>query len=778
MAWFSSWLPSLPTINIITLPAAIQGRFLSFLLRKCLGRFLKPGQLDHYQIDSQIGSGYVQVNQLELNPEVSQTLTASLTIVDNAFQTINAYLDGLPLSLREGSVSAVKARIPWPNPLAAVVGLSLSSTHLIFDVAPSRNRPSKPDVDLAESVASVADSFVHEELLPKEEETMWQSLHQHAPESFHEQESQHIPGALGVSMTSEDTSVKLDHDLAGVSVFASLIENLLARFEFDVRDIKISLVHANNMCLTLSLEEMKYHTDARSGSLDTSSDSTEGERRTLSFSGLSLSATQLDVKKLPFTPTTSSRGGSPQMGRRRGSSRTSSSSLDEETQLAMSQSLAFLPPRPDSPADSVASSMYQSALSMASTIHDDSAKEHESDPTSTLPPLPNASALQLQSREETILSFGSQPIVVQVTTPSPGRAGNEDAQSMGTKSTRTEELHVTVSMNIVASVIKQWQIGGLLRLSQVLASPDPKNDSSVSSSPSKPQFPPVRVTIRAQVFVLLLGHNTLSKDTASAPLADFFNTPLVPPKWHHGYIRIQLDTIFGSIVLRTTSHGAKTLLTTTDTEVTVADLSVLSFTPNVHNDNVDQLTAFPLVITDCYLPTQYSSQHMQPESGITHPILPTFDIVDWTQESSRNLGNRLSHWRSRSTKSESVPLNSAFHLRISSRMTPAQNVDNEVEIRLIPLHIRLDLENLTRTGGLLSFFDGLSFDLDFDENASAYSDDTINDSPLMNDTNASEELDSPFGEPALLEAPKVLAASVGCLPSRFDIVLTFLAGRK
>jgi len=69
MAWFTSWLPSLPTINI-TIPAAIQRRFLSFILKRCLGHFLKPGQLDHYQIDSQIGSGYVQVNQLELDPQV------------------------------------------------------------------------------------------------------------------------------------------------------------------------------------------------------------------------------------------------------------------------------------------------------------------------------------------------------------------------------------------------------------------------------------------------------------------------------------------------------------------------------------------------------------------------------------------------------------------------------------------------------------------------------------------------------------------------------------
>ena len=80
MAWFTSWLPSLPAINI-TIPAAIQRRFLSFILKKCLGHFLKPGQLDHYQIDSQIGSGYVQVNQLELDPQVLYIYLSSLFAV-------------------------------------------------------------------------------------------------------------------------------------------------------------------------------------------------------------------------------------------------------------------------------------------------------------------------------------------------------------------------------------------------------------------------------------------------------------------------------------------------------------------------------------------------------------------------------------------------------------------------------------------------------------------------------------------------------------------------
>jgi autophagy-related protein 2 len=69
-SWYSSWLPGLPSINF-ALPSSIQGRFVSFVLKKTLGHLLKPGQLDVHQIDTQIGSGYVQVSNLELDNEVS-----------------------------------------------------------------------------------------------------------------------------------------------------------------------------------------------------------------------------------------------------------------------------------------------------------------------------------------------------------------------------------------------------------------------------------------------------------------------------------------------------------------------------------------------------------------------------------------------------------------------------------------------------------------------------------------------------------------------------------
>ena len=70
-SWFPAWLPTvtLPSLDF-SLPSGIQRRFISFALRQTLGHLLRPGQLDVQQIDSQIGSGFVQVRDVELNNEV------------------------------------------------------------------------------------------------------------------------------------------------------------------------------------------------------------------------------------------------------------------------------------------------------------------------------------------------------------------------------------------------------------------------------------------------------------------------------------------------------------------------------------------------------------------------------------------------------------------------------------------------------------------------------------------------------------------------------------
>ncbi|KDN38407.1 hypothetical protein RSAG8_09501, partial [Rhizoctonia solani AG-8 WAC10335] len=76
----------LPTFGI-ALPANIQRRLLSFVLKYFLGHLVKPGQLDDHKIDAQIGSGRVEIKDVELDD-----------------LAINSLLVGLPVSLQGGTL--------------------------------------------------------------------------------------------------------------------------------------------------------------------------------------------------------------------------------------------------------------------------------------------------------------------------------------------------------------------------------------------------------------------------------------------------------------------------------------------------------------------------------------------------------------------------------------------------------------------------------------------------------------------------------------------------
>jgi len=58
------------SIPSVAIPASIQSRFLSFALKRSIGHLVKPGQLDPEQIEAQIGSGFVEVKDIQLDEEV------------------------------------------------------------------------------------------------------------------------------------------------------------------------------------------------------------------------------------------------------------------------------------------------------------------------------------------------------------------------------------------------------------------------------------------------------------------------------------------------------------------------------------------------------------------------------------------------------------------------------------------------------------------------------------------------------------------------------------
>ncbi|KAI8998625.1 hypothetical protein BD414DRAFT_453550 [Trametes punicea] len=742
--WSLSWLPSLPSIDL-SLPTGIQKRFISFALRQALGHLLKPGQLDVQQVDSQIGSGYVQVRDLELNDEA-----------------INALISGLPMQLRDGSVGKVTARIPWPNPLTSTVGLSLESLQLTFYLEPTPSDKRPLTENLAESVASVAETFIHEELSEGEEASLRESFHPELRGTRLHTSDDSLPGGLDPFMSEEEVH-RPDADPPGVSIFATLIERLLARFQFDAVDTRITIVNPQKASFTLIVPEIRYSTDPQGTPSATSSGRSgppeAGEVRKIIVTGVTVTSRCLrplsphplvdpgsrSPSQAPMTTAFPQATSSPapllaesrpldsdmQSERqdraifskdspspvRPSSPCSDSSDIDEETQMFMSQSIASLPPRPTSPASSVASSMYQSALStsVAETVLGDVAEEttelrnQTPSPSSPAEPLgavagsssadgthsataspvsPRSPAVSPFERrvgiqtgdieDETVLSFGPDPIEIRLTTP-PSRASRApssasmnqqeppktEAPAQHKAAAHKHRIQVDITMGTIACALSARQVGDMIDIAKTWSSHSPPARPPSSSNPAvvpKSSFPmdDVEGSLGSRgLVVLLLPVPRTSASNPDDALTEYFARPLLPPCLPIGYTRIHIDGISSSLSIRRSelSKGKQSVrrseTPSTSVSLIVSEISAFAFSP--HSSITCDMSASPIIITDPQLPSQYPDAHLQPLLDATPDYsssLPTFEAIDWTDPRQRGLSAKLSLWRTKPPTSD------------------------------------------------------------------------------------------------------------------------------
>ncbi|KAJ7449880.1 hypothetical protein FB451DRAFT_1052586 [Mycena latifolia] len=734
-SWYSSWLPGFPSISFV--PASIQRRFISFVLKKSLGHLLKPGQLDVNQIDSQIGSGYVQVNDLQL---------------DN--QAINDALFGLPIELHEGSISCVTARIPWPNPLTSTVGLSLDSLRLTFHVLPSSEHTPLTTHNLAESVASVADSFIHNELSPREEATLRESFHPDLASSIHSTEEHSVPGGLDPFISApEEEEFRADADPAGISIFATLIERLLARFEFDAVNTNITLVNPDHTSFSICIPEIVYCTEQRPDEGEPSRvvESDLGQTRMVTVSGLSVTARDLRPPSFVVSGASSStssafpssdRTASPEPQSGSVSPASSSSSLDDETQYAMAQSLAFLPPRGASPASSVASSMYQSAISHAPHFSDDEAPSGPSTPSPDIPmhipdtalPLPsNPEPQEHIAASEVVFSLGPDPLVVRLKTPVPQSPDSGKASLAA-----AEVIQLSVEVGTIGCPLRAWHVKGVMDLVDIVTKSLQRTESSsiatpstahgLGNSPAPALGLGLSVEMRMRGAVLILLPATLP-GFEPQPLTDFFSRPLIPPKLPQPYLRLHLDNMHASMSAVSASSDANAFT------FSLGEVSAFIFhciQPIIHPAPV--VSASPLLITDHHLCAQYPPSHLHRDSDRHDlPPLPSFDLIDWTDPKHQSLGMKVSHWRTKvkakhgkSTRTDSqisqagspnpdpVPTGTtqsafppAISLTVKRSSAKHKSPSNAVDVIIEPLHFFIDLDAATHSTGLLAFLDEL-----------------------------------------------------------------------
>lgn len=609
--------------------------------------------------------------------------------------------------MTEGCLSAVKARVPWPNPLASTIGLSLNSLNLIFSV---QNTSIPLDISpsaLSESITSVAELF-QEENAPLDEVKFWESIHQDSPALSKSFMDPALPGGLTYPSTDDTREhIKADMDPAGVSVVATLIERLLARFEFDAQTIHITINHPGNISIHISIDNVLYQTaNGRTGEGST----TCGERRTLSIGGLSFSVRNLDsLTTYPsFSDTSSKRTSRPV---------SPSSSVDEETQDKLSQSIASFPLRDASPSSSVTSSMYQSALSLSQSFHSAQGQSDTPIDDEDLPMRDDTPAVPI---EQVFVSFGTTPISLELITPPPSRPLPEDDPFMDDLSNVPGEIVLNVSCGVIACAFQPWQLNGFLRLLDSLPTSVEGNSTEASTPLPLPSY-----TIKAGLrgLVVLLSSNTqLLRSAHDDHLIqqEFFAKPLVPLKLLSPHSRLHLDSF--SLSLTQIKQNAETFPITSFT-FTLSEISVFLFTRHIFGDSDESDThvyPFPLLLTDHLLVDQYTSMHRQPDMHGNHPTLPAFELIDWTHPKTAEFGVKVSQWKARVNKQQSQLHSHSFsHSFMPSKPStaPAVRVEGtnggqlsrqmELDIDVAPLHFRGDLTVLNHQDGILSFFDEL-----------------------------------------------------------------------
>ncbi len=166
--------------------------------------------------------------------------------------------------------------------------------------------------------------------------------------------------------------------------------------------------------------------------------------------------------------------------------------------------------------------------------------------------------------------------------------------------------------------------------------------------------------------------------------------------------------------------GKKSASTTSSTlSVSLDELSAFAFQSS---DPFSQDTyATPILITDFHLPESYLLPHQHPDpiskSGEC-PELPCFDILDWTDDRHHLNGMRLSQWRTkhkhRPEKGADPSNHAAVTVSVSQGLSSSDHEKDRkfhqtnVEVKILPLHVFVDLRQILATCSVMEFLDELT----------------------------------------------------------------------
>ena len=689
---FPFTLPSIPTIS---LPASIQRRFLSYVLKRALGRFVKAGGLDVEKIQAQIGEGLIEVEGLELDTEVGSLFPRHINRTGccdaDAVQAVNDVLPtGFPFLIDSGSLGKATARLPFPNLWSDSLSLTLDSLTVdLYLPAPSKKgkeslrRSSvapKPPLDLASSVTTAADDFLHGELDAYEEAELDRSIRQSlilsATDPFAQDE---IPGAFpGFASPGSGPSTPLPASAESTTVLAGLVERILARLQVKVTNIRMRL-HSEDTdhpaIFELRVEQVRYATETSTEALESGVST-----RVVRFHGVEVYTTEPSIRP----GSDRNRHGTPGP---RGSSMSSSStsgSEDRLAELAMSQGIADLR---QSMASTIASgaSIYASALTepLPSTeeqdgdINDDT---NTSNPKVQYDPgwishllsgpsrsTPSGCVAEQADTAQRIVSFGKEGITFRVTTrkaplgiSSPGDLRNDTDIDVASLRAVGPSLHLSLDMGDIALVLLPSQLASLLPCITSISQQSSANGDSDNDDRSRTAWQPrfdASVRIRSLHLVLIYGLELPSEKGFCKSLDDFLLQPATtfPPI---GHLRLKFETLTAALASQpkrrgTYQHnGAALQLTFAISDASLFEYMVVKDHPSRQDSVGPQGDLLPILVGDPNLPL-HSGREWQgrqinettKNSRSRRDSFTSFEVIDWRDPSLKYSTEQ--EWKSR-----------------------------------------------------------------------------------------------------------------------------------
>lgn len=516
-----------------------------------------------------------------------------------------------------------------------------------------------PSTTLDESVASLSESFVQDEIHHED-----QTQHMRSTEAA---DHDSLPGMFipsSVELTGEATDVDIDEN----TLISAIIERFLARFALDVTDITVSLSQPKIARLTLQVDSVRFGSETVGG--EAVSETTSIESRHLTINGARIYLHSLrESRALHDSAKPSSSGSIVPMSIPNESSHSSPSASsstsggrDDVTQL-MSQS-QFLPPPSHqhhlSASAISTSSLYESALMepmQAPSDHspklDDNTLGEALPVTSADETLHAAEGVQPDSAGDLILALTDSLVVsfARSSTSLPSR----DTAAHEAKTTSTKSSRISITTGAVPVLLRSCHIRDLGELALLLASShDTQQASRKSTELTTPHAsrnaPSIDIRVRGLVLVLLPS-DALDDDMVKLNHIQFMRNPLQPTSFAPCFIRAFVDGIHAT--LRPSKRSPSEISGATELE-SIASIEITDASVFLHvNTESSAPYAIPILVVDSLLPDQYKAEEEVPplpsSSSVLSPRpMASFDIIDWTDPSKRISTAKLSHWRVRS----------------------------------------------------------------------------------------------------------------------------------